>query len=224
MKLGKLKEKRFNSMDFEEITELIVELELDDIADAVRVALEEDEKDPFEILTALTKGMDEVSHRYEEAEYFLGELVLAGDTMKAGLEVLKPALSVSDSAQNKTKVVIATVKGDQHDLGKNLLGTLLLSANFDVYDLGRDVNAETIVEKVKETGATVVALSTLLSMTVDQIGVVHKALQDAGLRDKVKLIVGGAPLNLELAKKFGADGYADDAIYGVENIKKLTET
>ncbi|MFX1454097.1 MAG: cobalamin-dependent protein [Promethearchaeota archaeon] len=211
-------------MDFEELTELIVELEVDDIADAVKEALEEDEKDPFDVLTALTKGMDEVSRRYEEFEYFLGELVLAGDTMKAGLEILKPALAVSDNAAEKLKVVIATVKGDQHDLGKNLLGILLLSANFEVYDLGRDVDAETIVEKVKETGASVVALSSLLSMTVDQIEVVHKALQDAGLRDKVKLIVGGAPLNMELAKKFGADGYADDAIYGVEEIKKLTGT
>ncbi|MHA2006149.1 MAG: cobalamin-dependent protein [Promethearchaeota archaeon] len=211
-------------MDFEELTELIVELEVDDIADAVKVALDDDGKDPFEILTALTKGMDEVSRRYEEFDYFLGELVLAGDTMKAGLEVLKPALASSDKAQEKIKVVIATVKGDQHDLGKNLLGTLLLSANCEVYDLGRDVDAESIVEKVRETGASIVALSTLLSMTVDQIGVVHKALQDAGLRDKVKLIVGGAPLNLELAKKFGADDYADDAIYGIELIKKLTGT
>jgi len=210
-------------MDFEELTELIVELEVDDIADAVKVALEDDGKDPFEILTALTKGMDEVSRRYEEFEYFLGELVLAGDTMKAGLEVLKPALAVSDSAREKIKVVVATVKGDQHDLGKNLLATLLLSANFEVYDLGRDVDADVIVDKVKETGATVVALSSLLSMTVDQVEVVHKALQEAGLREKVKLIVGGAPFNLELAKKFGADDYADDAIYGIEHIKNLTE-
>jgi methylmalonyl-CoA mutase cobalamin-binding domain/chain len=211
-------------MDFEELTELIVELEVDDIADAVKVALDEDKKDPFDILTALTKGMDEVSRRYEEFEYFLGELVLAGDTMKAGLEVLKPALTVSDATKEKIKAVIATVKGDQHDLGKNLLGTMLISANFEVYDLGRDVDAEEIVEKVKETGASVVALSTLLSMTVDQIGVVHEALKKAGLRDSVKLIVGGAPLNLELAKKFGADGYADDAIYGVELIQKLKDS
>ena len=211
-------------MDFEELTELIVELEVDDIADAVKVALDEDKKDPIEILTALTKGMDEVSRRYEEFEYFLGELVLAGDTLKAGLEVLKPALAVSDAAKEKIKAVIATVKVDQHDLGKYILGTMLLSANFEVYDLGRDVDADTIVEKVRETGASVVGLSTLLSMTVDQIEVVHKALKEAGLRDSVKLIVGGAPLNLELAKKFGADGYADDAIYGVDLIKKLTNT
>lgn len=210
-------------MEFEDLTELVVELEVDDIADAVKKALEEEGKDPFEILTALTKGMDEVNHRYEEEEYFLGELVLAGDTMQAALEVLKPALSLSDINHEKKKVIIATVKGDQHDLGKNLLGILLISANFEVYDLGRDVEAEVIVEKVKETGATIVALSSLLTITLDQIDVVHKALKEAGIRDDVKLIVGGAPLNMELARRFGADDYADDAIKGVKHIKKLTE-
>ncbi len=209
-------------MEFENLTELVVELEVDDIAEAVKKAVEEEDKDPFEILAALTKGMDEVNHRYEEEEYFLGELVLAGDTMKAALEVLKPYLMVSDKNQMKRKVIIATVKGDQHDLGKNLLGILLISANFEVHDLGRDVEPEMIIEKVKETGATIVALSSLLSMTLDQIEVVHNALKDAGFRDKVKLIVGGAPLNMELAKRFGADNYADDAIEGVKLIKKLT--
>jgi len=208
-------------LEFENLTELVVELEVDDIAEAVEKAVEEEDKDPFEILAALTKGMDEVNHRYEEEEYFLGELVLAGDTMKAALEVLKPYLMVSDKNQMKRKVIIATVKGDQHDLGKNLLGILLISANFEVYDLGRDVEPEMIIEKVKETGATIVALSSLLSMTLDQIEVVHNALKDAGFRDKVKLIVGGAPLNMELAKRFGADDYADDAIEGVKHIKKL---
>ena len=209
-------------MEFENLTELVVELEVDDIAEAVKKAVEEEGKDPFEILAALTKGIDEVNHRYEEEEYFLGELVLAGDTMKAALEVLKPYLMVSDKNQMKRKVIIATVKGDQHDLGKNLLGILLISANFEVYDLGRDVEPEIIIEKVKETGATIVALSSLLTMTLDQIEVVHNALKDAGFRDKVKLIVGGAPLNMELAKRFGADDYADDAIEGVKHIKKLT--
>ncbi len=208
-------------MEFEDLTELVVELEVDDIADAVKKALEEEGKDPFEILTALTKGMDEVNHRYEEEEYFLGELVLAGDTMQAALEVLKPVLSLSDKNREKKKVIIATVKGDQHDLGKNLLGILLISANFEVYDLGRDVEAEMIVEKVRKTGATVIALSSLLTMTLDQIDVVHKALKEAGIRDDVKLIVGGAPLNMELARRFGADDYADDAIKGVKHIKKL---
>ena len=209
-------------MELEHLTELVVELEVDDIAEAVKKAVEEEGKDPFDILNALTNGMDEVNHRYEEEEYFLGELILAGDTMKAALEVLRPHLVVTDENQKKTKVIIATVKGDQHDLGKNLLGILLISANFEVYDLGKDIEPEMIVEKVKETGATIVALSSLLTMTLDQIEVVHVALKETGLRDKVRLIVGGAPLNMELAKKFGADDYADDAIQGVRRIKNLT--
>ncbi len=208
-------------MDFEKITELIVELELDDIGDAVREALEEDGKDPFDVLGAMTRGMDEVGRRYEDEIYYLADLMLAGETMKTGFEVLKPKLVVAEKSTEKIKIIIATVKGDNHDIGKNLLGMLLLGAEFEVFDLGKDVGADLIVEKVKETGATIVALSTLLSMTVPEIQVVHDALKAAGLRDKVKLIVGGAPLNMELAKRFGADDFADDAISAIDHLKKL---
>lgn len=208
-------------MEFEKLTELIIELEVDDIADAVKEALESDGKDPFEILNALTKGMDEVGRRYEEKEYYLTELVLAGETMKEAFKILQPALAAADSAQEKVKIILGTVKGDNHDIGSNILGSLLLSSGFEVYHLGMDVHEDTIVNKVKEIGATIVALSSLLTMTVEQIKVVHEALKDAGLRDKVKLIVGGAPLNMELAKKLGADDFADDAVEGVKHIKKL---
>ncbi|MFX1393190.1 MAG: cobalamin-dependent protein [Promethearchaeota archaeon] len=208
-------------MDFKKLTELVIELEVDDIADAVKEALEKDRKEPFEILNALTKGMDEVGRRYEEKEYYLTELVLAGETMKEAFKVLKPALAAIDTSKNKTKIIIATVKGDNHDIGKNILSSLLLSSGFELHDLGMDVDAETIVNKVKETGATIVALSTLLTMTVEEIKIVHEALQTAGIREKVKLIVGGAPLNMELAKKLGADDFADDAVDGVKHIKNL---
>ncbi|MHA1292280.1 MAG: cobalamin B12-binding domain-containing protein [Promethearchaeota archaeon] len=207
-------------MDFEKLTELIIELEVDDIADAVKEALD-DGKDPFEILNALTKGMDEVGKRYEEKEYYLTELVLAGETMKEAFKILKPALAAADSSKEKVRIILATVKGDNHDIGKNILGSLLLSSGFELYDLGMDVDANIIIEKIKETGATILALSSLLTMTVEQIKVVHEALQKAGLRDKVKLIVGGAPLNMELAKKLGADDFAEDAVEGVKHIKKL---
>ncbi|MHA1689225.1 MAG: cobalamin B12-binding domain-containing protein [Promethearchaeota archaeon] len=207
-------------MDFEKLTELIVELEVDDIANAVKEVLDEG-KDPFEILNALTKGMDEVGRRYEAKEYYLTELVLAGETMKEAFNVLKPALAASDKGGEKKKIIIATVRGDNHDIGKNILGSLLLSNGFEIYDLGMDVDAQTIVEKVKETNAEVIGLSTLLTMTVEQIKVVHEALKEAGLRDKVKLIVGGAPLNMELAKKLGADDFAEDAVDGIKHIKKL---
>jgi methanogenic corrinoid protein MtbC1 len=207
-------------MDFEKLTELIIELEVDDIADAVKEALDEG-KEPFDVMNALTKGMDEVGKRYEEKEYYLTELVLAGETMKEAFVVLKPALAASDTSTNKVKIILATVKGDNHDIGKNILGSLLLSSGFELHDLGMDVDENTIVEKVKETGASIVALSSLLTMTVEHIKVVHEALIAAGIRNKVKLIVGGAPLNEELAKKLGADDFADDAVDGVKHIKRL---
>jgi len=207
-------------MDFEKLTELIIELEVDDIADAVKEALGED-KDPFDVLNALTKGMDEVGRRYEAKEYYLTELVLAGETMKEAFTILKPALAASDTSKEKVRIILATVKGDNHDIGKNILGSLLLSSGFELYDLGMDVDENSIVEKVKETGATIIALSSLLTMTVEQIKVVHEALIAAGIRDQVKLIVGGAPLNEELAKKLGADDFADDAVDGVKHIKQL---
>ena len=207
-------------MDFEKLTELIIELEVDDIADAVKEALDEG-KEPFDVMNALTKGMDEVGKRYEEKEYYLTELVLAGETMKEAFTVLKPALAASDTSTDKVKIILATVKGDNHDIGKNILGSLLLSSGFELHDLGMDVDEDTIVEKVKETGASIIALSSLLTMTVEHIKVVHEALIAAGIRDKVKLIVGGAPLNEELAKKLGADDFADDAVDGVRHIKRL---
>jgi methylmalonyl-CoA mutase cobalamin-binding domain/chain len=207
-------------MDFEKLTELIIELEVDAIASAVQEALDE-EKEPFDILAALTKGMDEVGRRYEAKEYYLTELVLAGETMKEAFKILQPALKASDKSQDKVKVIIATVKGDNHDIGKNILGSLLLSSGFEVIDLGMDIDEKTIINKVKETGAKIVALSSLLTMTVEQIKVVHEGLKAAGLRNKVKLIVGGAPLNMELAKKLGADDFADDAVDGIKHIKVL---
>lgn len=208
-------------MDFEKLTELIIELEVDDIADAVKEALETDGKDPFDVLNALTKGMDEVGKRYEEKEYYLTELVLAGETMKEAFVILQPALAAADKSESKTKIILATVKGDNHDIGKNILGSLLLSSGFELHDLGMDVDENIIVEKVKETGATIIALSSLLTMTVEQIKVVHEALIAAGLRDDIDLIVGGAPLNMELAKRLGADDFAEDAVDGVRHIKQL---
>jgi len=211
-------------MDFEKITELIIELEFDDIANAITEALEMDKKDPFDVLNALTKGMDEVGRRYEIEEYYLTELVLAGETMKEAFKVLKPALAELDKSKEKVKIIICTVKGDNHDIGKNILGSLLLTSGFEIHDLGMDVDATTIVEKAKETGAKIIALSSLLTMTVNQIKEVHEALEAAGIRDKVKIIVGGAPLNMKLAKDLGADDFANDAVDGIRHIKELAGT
>ena len=208
-------------MSLQDLTEMIIELEIDDVAGAVQQQIDAG-VNPQDILKALTTGMDEVGRRYETDEYFLAELVLAGDTMKAAFEVLKPHLK-SGEASDKAPIVAATVKGDNHDIGKNILVSMLVSAGFEVVDLGMDCPTEKIVEAVRETGAKVVALSALLTMTMKEISNVDKALQEAGLRDGVKIIVGGAPLSLELAKELGADDYSPDAIDGVKRIKALLE-
>ncbi|MHA3963914.1 MAG: cobalamin B12-binding domain-containing protein [Candidatus Thorarchaeota archaeon SMTZ1-45] len=208
-------------MDLTDVTNMIIELDIDNVASAVQEQIDAGAK-PQDLLKALTIGMEEVGRRYENDEYFLAELVLAGDTMKTAFEILKPHLK-SDAAIDKSPIVAATVKGDNHDIGKNILISMLVSAGLEVVDLGTDCPPEKIVEAVRETNAKVVALSALLTMTMREIATVEKALREAGLRDSVKIIVGGAPLSMELAKELGADDYSPDAIDGVKRIKVLLE-
>jgi methylmalonyl-CoA mutase cobalamin-binding domain/chain len=208
-------------MDLSEVTQMIIELDIDNVASAVQQLIDVG-TNPQDILKALTMGMEEVGRRYESDEYFLAELVLAGDTMKTAFEVLKPHLG-SEDAGDKTPIIAATVKGDNHDIGKNILISMLVSAGFEVVDLGTDCPTEKIVDAVRNTGAKVVALSALLTMTMREISTVDKALREAGLREGVKLIVGGAPLSMELAKELGADDYGPDAIDGVKRIRALLQ-
>ncbi len=207
--------------DLAELKQLVIDLEVDDIGEAVQKALDNG-AGPMDVLKALTDGMNEVGRLYEEKEYYLTELVLAGETMKEAFTVLEPKLKSVDSTK-KVPIVVATVRGDQHDIGKNILISLLMSGGYEIHDMGMDVPADKIVEKVKETNAQIVALSSLLTMTVEEISNVTKELEKAGLRDKVKLIVGGAPLNMDLAKKLGADDYADDATEGAKKIAELAK-
>lgn len=208
-------------MTLEDITELIIDLDIDEIAGAIEKELGAG-ADPQDILGALTKGMDKVGQLYEEKEYYLTELVLAGETMKEAFAVLEPHLK-QDKAADEDVVVCATVKGDNHDIGKNILVSMLMSAGFNIEDLGMDVPKEKVIDAVKNKNGKVIALSSLLTMTVEEISEVDKALKAEGLRDNVKIIVGGAPLNMELAKKLGADDYADDAVEGVRHIRTLLE-
>jgi dimethylamine corrinoid protein len=207
-------------MNADTLKNMVIELDVDNIGAAVKQVLSNG-MTPKDVLAALTAGMDEVGRRYDQKEYYLTELVLAGETMKEAFKVLEPALKTDQKTKKKIGIVAATVKGDQHDIGKNILISLLLSGGFEIHDLGMDVPASKIVAKVKETGAKIVALSTLLTMTVEEIRNVINALKEAGLRDKVKVIVGGAPLNKELAKELGADEYADDATQGAKKIIQM---
>lgn len=208
-------------MSMKEITDSVVELAVDDIADIVNKCLSKG-ADPQQVLKALSDGMNEVGRLYESNEYFLTELVLAGETMKEAMVVLEPHL-VTDGSERQEKVIVATVKGDNHDIGKNILITMLMSAGYEIIDLGMDCPAERIVQAVKENNARIVALSCLLTMSVNEIRVVGDALREAGLREKVKIIVGGAPLSMDLAKKMGADDFGADAIEGVRRIRLLLE-
>ena len=158
---------------------------------------------------ALIPAMGEVGRLFEEGEYFVPEMLIAARAMKAGLAILKPLL-VDSGIEPVGIVAIGTVKGDLHDIGKNLVAMMLEGAGFEIMDLGTDVSPEKFVEAA-QNGADIIGLSALLTTTMPSMGSTVKALQEAGLRDNVKVIIGGAPVTAEYAKQIGADGYAPDA-------------
>jgi corrinoid protein of di/trimethylamine methyltransferase len=166
-----------------------------------------------EIIEWLTNGMDKVSEKYEKGEYFLPNLLLAADAFYAVLDLIKPAAPPSEKAG---KVVIGVVEGDIHDIGKNLVKLQLVTRGFDVIDLGKDVPLEKFVKVAKEEKADIVAMSTLMSTTMSGMEAVIERLKEEGIRDCVKVIVGGAPVSEEFARKIGADAYRSNATEGAE--------
>ena len=179
--------------------------------------------DPLEVVEGLlSPAMDEVGRLYEEGEYFIPDLVMAGEAMKAAMAVFGPALT----AQHQTRsspgtVVVGTVQGDIHEIGKSLVATMLEAAGFVVHDLGTDVSVERFVSTAREVGANVIGLSALLTTTMRNQQVVIQALVDAGLREQIKVIVGGAPASPEWAERIGADAYAENASEAVETVRRL---
>lgn len=174
----------------------------------------------LEILDAMARGMEEVGRKYESQEYFLSELIFSGEIFKRGMKLLEPYLKGGSVGGTKGVVVVGTVMNDLHDIGKNIFITLLLAAGFKVIDLGVDVPPEKFVEAVRENNASIVGISALLTSTAPGIRDVVKLLEKEGLREKVKVIVGGAALTHEMAKELGADAYAETAVKGVEICKK----
>lgn len=173
------------------------------------------------ILKGLVVGMNQAADLYEEEEYFVSELLICSDAMYNGLDVLRPYLPKTE--EEKCRVVIGVIEGDTHDIGKNIVKIMLEAAGYEMIDLGRDVPAENFIEKVKETGASVVALSTLMSTTMDGMEKVIKLLDKEGLKEKVKVIVGGGPISPMFADKIGADGYSDNAVDAVKLVNRLTK-
>jgi len=171
------------------------------------------------IFESISNAMDAVGQKYEAGEYFLSELIMAGEVVKEVLRIIQHSYKKSER-KFIGKVVLATVKGDLHDIGKNIVSMLLQSAGFEVYDLGVDVPAEKIIDAVKKSNAQIVGLSALLTTTLPEIKNVIEELKKAGLREKVKVIVGGAALNKKIAERYGADSYAKTAVEGLKICKE----
>jgi 5-methyltetrahydrofolate--homocysteine methyltransferase len=168
----------------------------------------------------LIAGMDVVGERFKKHEIFLPDVLLAAKAMYAGMSLLKPLL-IADGVPSMGKVVIGSVRGDLHDIGKNLVGIMLQGAGFDVIDLGRDVAPEQMIEAVQQHDATVIGMSALLTTTMPVMGEVVEQIQKEGLTGTVKTLVGGAPLNAEFATEIGADAYGYDAANAVDRVKQL---
>jgi len=176
---------------------------------------------PMDLVTgAMVPAMDEVGRRFESEEYFVPELLLSGRAMKGALELIRPMLAAS-GAQPAGRVVIGTVKGDLHDIGKNLVASMLEGGGFEVLDLGADVPPERFIDAIKAQGADLVALSALLTVTMPAMRTTIEALAAAGLRDRVKVMVGGAPVTRQFADEVGADGFSDNASAAVALAREL---
>jgi 5-methyltetrahydrofolate--homocysteine methyltransferase len=176
---------------------------------------------PMQLITeAMVPAMDEVGRLYAAEEYFVPELLLAGRAMKSAMELLRPLLAASGTRPD-TRIVIGTVKGDLHDIGKNLVASMLEGAGFEVIDLGADVAPEKFVAAVQENKPQAVCLSALLTVTMPAMKTTIDALTHAGVRNGVKVLVGGAPVTMQYAKEIGADGYSDNASSAVTLVKSL---
>jgi 5-methyltetrahydrofolate--homocysteine methyltransferase len=168
----------------------------------------------------LIGGMLVMGEKFKNNEVFIPEVLISAKAMHAGLAILEPHL-VKHGIKPVGKVVIGTVKGDLHDIGKNIVSMMLKGAGFEIHDLGIDVPKEKFLEALKRTNADILAMSSLLTTSMNSMKDIMKALQDAGLRDKVKTIVGGAPVTQDFADSIGADGYAKDAATAVDRAKEL---
>jgi 5-methyltetrahydrofolate--homocysteine methyltransferase len=205
----------------QQISECLQRGEHEKVADLTQQAIDAGMSAAQILNQGLLAGMDVVGRRFGAHEIFLPEVLLSARAMNAGVDLLKPLL-IAEEVPSLGKVVIGTVKGDLHDIGKNLVGIMLEGAGFEVIDLGSDVAPERFVETAESEGATVVGLSALLTTTMTGMKDVVELVRSRGLQDTVKVIVGGAPLSRRFADDIGADAYGFDAANAVERIRELT--
>jgi len=201
----------------------IITFKIEETVEYVKKALQAGAT-PLEIIDeGLAKGLMILGAQFEKGEIFLLELISGGEAMRQAMELLHPLLEAQQEVKRIGRVLIGTIEGDMQDLGKNIVASVLQAAGFEVIDLGKDVPIETFVERIKELHPDIVGISALLSTTIHKQGELIKRLKQEGLREKVKILIGGAPTSPEWKLKIGADGYAADAISTVIEAKKLME-
>ena len=199
----------------------IVEFDVGSVEELVRKALEA--KIPVDkVLEAMSRGMEAVGSRFENGEYFITELIAAAEAMKAGVKMLEPHLEI-ETIKYKGTIVVGSVEGDLHDIGKNIFVAFARSSGFCVYDLGVDVSDRAFVNKIQEVDADILGMSALTTMTSIYVPTVVESLRRSGSRHRVKVIVGGAAVTPDLATTFGADGYAKTAVEGVRMCRQWIE-
>ncbi|WPC44627.1 corrinoid protein [Clostridium sp. JS66] len=202
------------------LSDAVVDMEEDETVEISKQCVENDINAYEAIDKGLANGMNKAGELYEEGEYYIPELLMCSDAMYAGLDVLKPHLK-KDENEVKEKVVIGVVQGDTHDIGKNLVRIMMETEGFEVIDLGRDIPPINFVEKAKEVGASIIVLSTLMTTTMDGMAEVINILKSQGLKDKIKVMIGGGPISQSYADKIGADGYTTDASKAAKFAKDL---
>jgi 5-methyltetrahydrofolate--homocysteine methyltransferase len=209
-------------IDSEKFYTALSEGKVDEVRQLTQGALSSGESAERVLKEGLIQGMDRIGVRFKNCEIYIPEVLIAARAMHAGMAVLKPILAKSSTAM-AGKVVIGTVKGDLHDIGKNLVGMMLEGGGFEVMDLGIDVSPEKFVESLKQSQAQIVGMSALLTTTMGQMKATLQAIEASGLRNKVKVMVGGAPLTERFAREIGANGYAPDAASAVDLVKSFAK-
>ncbi len=205
---------------YERLSTAILEGKIDRMPNLVQRGLDQG-LPPKDILDkGMVPGMDEVGARFRRGDMFVPEVIRSADAMQAGLGVLRPRLSES-GVELLGKIALGTVKGDLHDIGKNLVGMMCEGAGFEVIDLGFNIEPDAFIVAIKEHQPAVVGMSALLTTTMRAMGYTINAIREAGLQDQVKIMVGGAPVDAEFAERIGADGYGSNALAGVELAKQL---
>lgn len=203
----------------EALIEAVVEMDENKVYDIVKKMINEGIQ-PKEIIEMLGKGVEIVGDKFNKKEYFLTELVMAGEIFTQAVKIMEPIIKEKmKEDEKKETVIVGTVKGDVHDIGKNIFVTLLQAAGFNVIDLGVDVPPEKFVEKAKKTNAKVVGYSGLLTVALESMKMTTEEFKKVGLRDKIKIIIGGLPVDEYWMKEAGADGFTDNAFEGVNIVK-----